>query len=89
MSSLQAAFYKRLRKAGATPPAFERKHPFATGTVPRPRPKPQPSKPVFGGSVGDVEREHEHTYGTLPPTNPQAGAHKNVKAAVMKALEGV
>ncbi|KKL73392.1 hypothetical protein LCGC14_2075340 [marine sediment metagenome] len=107
--SLQAAFRKRLRK-GVDTPEFERKHPFAAGTVPRPRPKTQAPKPVFGGSVGDVERQHEHTYGNLPAQsrkvssrrgkrggkfkqvpadNPYAGKHKNVQAAVMKAVRMV
>jgi hypothetical protein len=61
MRSLQAAFLKRLRKAQGNPPAgtpaFERQHPFAAGTVPRPKPKPQPKKLVWGGSLGEQERE--------------------------------
>lgn len=57
MGRLQAAFRKRLAKA-----AKPGKYPSVT-ISPNPR---KPKQTTFGGSVGDVERQHEHTYGRLP-----------------------
>ncbi len=111
MGSLQAAFRKRLAKAGTgtvgdvlsskkpgsktqqiwdsakrssgRPPVKKTKpgkYPagrYGSITVsPNPR---KPKQTTFGGSVGDVEREHEHTYGSLPAA----------KAAVRKAVQAV